>query len=163
METKEYHSAWIETPLGPMMAIADEKALHLLEFAERKNLERQIKRFKTIPGRTPPIDSIEKELGQYFDGALKTFRTPHAFQGTPFQRRVWEELQKIPFGETRSYSALASAIDRPKAFRAVAQANRSNRLAIIIPCHRVINASGNLAGYAGGIPRKQWLISHERT
>lgn len=115
-----------------------------------------------IPGRTKPINSIEKELKIYFEGNLLEFKTPLQLLGSPFQKRVWEALKKIPPGETRSYSDLAIAIGRPSAFRAVAQANGANQLAIIIPCHRVINSNGELGGYAGGLTRKKWLIIHER-
>lgn len=160
------HAAWLDTPLGPMMAIADEKALYLLEFVDRRGLEKEMDRLKKkwaiIPGRTGPIDSIERELSQYFTGQLKEFKTPICKLGSPFQTKVWEELQKIPYGETRSYAEIADGISRPTAYRAVAQANGANQLALIIPCHRVINTGGSLGGYGGGIARKQWLIEHEK-
>lgn len=158
----------LDTPLGPMIALADEKALYLLEFVDQPDLKKTLEgiRQKTnsviIPGHTKPIDSIENELNQYFAGKLKIFKTPLFFMGSLFQKRVWEELQKIPSGETRSYSDIATAIRRPTAFRAVAQANGSNKLAIIVPCHRVINANGELGGYAGGLMRKKWLLNHEK-
>ncbi len=161
-------ASWLDTPLGPMIAIASEEALYLLEFVDRRGLEREVERLRQktkaaiIPGITNPIHSIEKELSQYFDGKLKEFKTPLFFLGSPFQKKVWEELAKIPFGETRSYSDIARAIEQPSSFRAVARANGSNQLAIIIPCHRVINADGTLSGYAGGVARKKWLIDHER-
>lgn len=161
-------TAWLDTRLGPMLAISDEKTLYLLEFIERRGLEREIERLRhkmkaaIIPGRTAPIDSIEKELNQYFAGDLTTFNTPIIMLGSPFQQHVWEELKKIPFGETRSYLELAKAIHKPSAFRAVANANGANQLALIIPCHRVINTDGGLGGYGGGIARKQWLIEHEK-
>jgi len=162
------HKILIDTQLGPMLAIADEKALYLLEFVDRRGLEREIERlrYKTrsaiIPGRTDPIRSIEQELGQYFKGERMLFQTPIATLGSLFQKRVWEELQKISPGKTRSYADIANAIDNPSAFRAVAQANGANQLAIIIPCHRVINANGELGGYAGGVERKKWLLNHEK-
>ncbi len=151
-----------------MLAIADEQALYLLEFVDRRGLEREIERMRhklkaaIIPGRTPPIDSIEHELKAYFKGILQEFATPLAILGSAFQRRVWEELKKIPRGSTRSYLELARLIGRPSACRAVAQANGANQLAIIIPCHRVINSNGELGGYAGGLSRKQWLLNHEK-
>lgn len=158
--------AWIETILGPMMAIADEKALYLLEFGDRKNLEREIEKMKQnfviVEGRTDPIHSIEIELKMYFAGSLKDFKTPLFIGGTPFQKLVWNELQKIPNGETRSYSEIAKALNKPTAFRAVAMANSSNQLAILVPCHRVINANGDIGGYAGGINKKEWLLFHEK-
>lgn len=162
-------ASWLDTPLGPMIAIADEQALYLLEFADCRDLEREIERLKQktraaiIPGQTQPLQSIEKELKHYFEGLVTEFKTPLLLIGSPFQKSVWEELKKIPYGHTLSYSALAAAIGKPSACRAVAQANGANQLAIVIPCHRVINASGQLGGYAGGVARKQWLLKHETT
>ncbi len=150
-----------------MLAIADEQALCLLEFIDRRNLERNIERFRnrthsTIEtGCTDPIRSIEKELDQYFKDGRIHFKTPIAIFGTPFQRQVWSELQQIRPGETRSYSAVANAIGKPLAVRAAAQANGANRLAILIPCHRVIQANGEIGGYAGGLDKKRWLLAHE--
>lgn len=161
-------ASWLDTQLGPMVAIADEDTLYLLEFVDRRGLEREVERLRQktksaiIPGVTQPIRSIEKELSQYFDGKLKIFNTPLFFFGSPFQKHVWEELIKIPYGETRSYLDIAKAIGRPTAFRAVANANGANQLAVIIPCHRVINTGGDLGGYGGGITRKKWLIDHEK-
>jgi len=115
-------------------------------------------------GDTPQLaaGSLHYELNQYFEDKLQSFQTPLTFLGTPFQKQVWEELLKIPAGETRSYSEIAIAIGRPSAFRAVAQANGANQLALIVPCHRVINADGQLGGYGGGLTRKKWLLDHER-
>ncbi|MHB1685495.1 MAG: bifunctional transcriptional activator/DNA repair enzyme AdaA [Bacilli bacterium] len=161
-------ATWLDTRLGPMVAIADEEGLYLLEFVDRRGLEREIERLRMrtksaiIPGVSPPISSIERELSEYFDGALKVFKTPIRRLGTPFEKRVWDELLKIPQGETRSYADVAKAIGQPTAFRAVARANGANQLAIVIPCHRVINANGESGGYGGGIARKQWLIEHEK-
>lgn len=161
-------AAWIDTVLGPMVAIADEDALYLLEFVDRRGLEKEVERLRQrtklaiIPGYTPPIHSIEEELKRYFEGTLKEFKTPLFFLGSPFQKRVWEELQKIPPGETRSYLEIAIAIGNRLAFRAVARANGANQLAIIIPCHRVINTNGELGGYGGGVSRKNWLLNHEK-
>ncbi len=152
-----------DTPLGKVLAIADEETLHLLEFVERRGLEKQVEGLdqNIVPGITEPILSIKDELKQYFEGNLREFNTPIVSHGTPFQIQVWEALQKIPPGETRSYLDIAVAIGKPTACRAVARANASNRLAIIIPCHRVINANGMLGGYAGGLIRKKWLLNHE--
>ncbi|MBE1445314.1 bifunctional transcriptional activator/DNA repair enzyme AdaA [Paenibacillus sp. OAS669] len=161
-------ASWLDTRLGPMIAIADEQALYLLEFIDRRGLEREIERLRrktksaVIPGSTPPIDSIERELRDYFEGKLTEFKTPVKLIGSPFQKKVWEQLQKIPPGQTTSYGNLASAIEKPSAIRAVAQANGANQLAIVIPCHRVINSNGELGGYGGGISRKQWLLDHEK-
>ncbi|MDP1602117.1 MAG: trifunctional transcriptional activator/DNA repair protein Ada/methylated-DNA--[protein]-cysteine S-methyltransferase [Legionella sp.] len=161
-------ASWLDTKLGPMVAIASDDALYLLEFVDRRGLEREVERLRQrtksaiIPGTTPPISSIEKELAAYFEGNLKEFHTPVFLLGSPFQKQVWDELKKIPFGETRSYLDIAKIMQRPTAFRAVAQANGANQLAIIIPCHRIINTSGELGGYGGGITRKQWLLNLEK-
>jgi AraC family transcriptional regulator of adaptative response/methylated-DNA-[protein]-cysteine methyltransferase len=151
-----------------MLAIANEDALYLLEFVDRRGLEREIERLRQktkasiVPGHAQPISLIENEIEQYFNGALREFKTPLSFLGSPFQKRVWEELKKIPLGETRSYSDIAAVIGKPPAFRAVAQANGANQFAIVIPCHRVINTNGDLGGYGGGLTRKKWLINHEK-
>jgi AraC family transcriptional regulator of adaptative response/methylated-DNA-[protein]-cysteine methyltransferase len=116
-----------------------------------------------IPGRTRPIEQIEREIGLYFEGKLHAFTTPLHFLGTPFQKQVWQELLQIPYGETRSYSEMAAAVGRPSSYRAVAQANGANQLAIVVPCHRVINANGDLGGYGGGLSRKEWLLAREKS
>lgn len=162
-------ASWIDTKLGSMIAIADEEHLFLLEFVDRRGLEREIERLRhsaraaIVPGTTKPIRSIEQEIKFYFNGTLAEFKTPLLLLGSPFQKLVWEELKRIPYGETRSYAELARALGRPSAFRAVANANGANQFAIIIPCHRVINTNGDLGGYGGGIARKQWLLAHEKT
>lgn len=165
---KVLKASWLDTKLGPMLAVADEQALYLLEFVDRRGLEKEVERLRQknkaaiIPGCTKPISSIENELKHYFEGQLTEFKTPLFFLGSPFQKQVWDELQKIPLGETRSYSDIAIAVGRPFAFRAVAQANGANQISIIIPCHRVINTNGELGGYGGGIIRKKWLLNHEK-
>lgn len=160
-------ASWIDTPLGSMLAIGDEKSLYLLEFVDRRGLEREVERLRKktksaiIPGQTLPIDSIKNELKEYFENALIEFKTPLFFLGSDFQKRVWEELKKIPFGKTKSYFEIATAIGQPTACRAVANANGANQFALVIPCHRVINTNGELGGYGGGLIRKKWLIAHE--
>lgn len=161
------HAAWINnSPLGPMLAVADDHGLYLLEFIERRGLEGEIKRLclkgKILLGKNAPIDSIEWELKGYFEGALHTFQTPIHILGTPFQRSVWAELLRISYGETSSYLEQARALNKPKACRAVANANGRNQLALIIPCHRIIQSNGMWGGYAGGVMRKQWLLEHEK-
>lgn len=161
-------ASWLDTILGPMIAISDEKYLYLLEFVDRRGLEREIERLRKktksaiIPGLTKPISSIELELKKYFEGLPIEFKTPIFFLGSPFQKLVWEQLKKIPSGETRSYSEIAKALNKPTAYRAVARANGANQIAILIPCHRVINTNGELGGYGGGLARKKWLINHEK-
>ncbi|HEX7001145.1 MAG TPA: trifunctional transcriptional activator/DNA repair protein Ada/methylated-DNA--[protein]-cysteine S-methyltransferase [Trueperaceae bacterium] len=160
------HAAWLDSPLGPMLAIADDDALLLLEFVERRGLETELRRLQAraaiVPGRTAVTEHIERELAEYFAGERSTFETPLEPIGSEFQRNVWSELGRIPPGTTISYGELAERIGRPTAFRAVAQANGANQLALVIPCHRVVNANGELGGYGGGVPRKQWLLDHER-
>ncbi len=161
-------ASWLDTRLGPMLAVVDEQALHLLEFVDRRGLEREIERLRArrkqaiVPGETAITKQIAAELTQYFAGERRTFQTPLALLGSAFQQRVWAALQAIPVGETRSYADVAAAVGNPAAVRAVAQANGANQLAIVIPCHRVINADGELGGYGGGLSRKQWLLAHER-
>lgn len=158
---------WIETPMGRMITIADDDALYLLEFTNRKNMRRQFDRLRKvqkralIPGRTKITDQIEAELNAYFAGTLSDFKTPLATSGTDFQRQTWDALLTIPHGETRSYAQLAEMIGNPAAVRAVASANANNGLALIIPCHRVISKNGGLGGYAGGLSRKRQLLDLE--
>lgn len=160
-------AAWLDTPLGPMIAIANETHLYLLEFVDRRGMEREVERLRQrtksaiIPGITPAISSIEQELKDYFDGTLHVFKTPLFLLGSPFQKQVWQALLTIPYGQTKSYKKQAETIGRATACRAVANANGANQLAIIIPCHRIITSQGKLGGYGGGIARKKWLIEHE--
>mgnify|MGYP001627825212 CR=1 FL=1 len=158
---------WIDTPLGPMIAVACPHRLHLLEFADRKALPRELARLqKAQPGgigfgRTAAAEQAAEELQRYFAGEGARFTTPCAFHGTAFEREVWYCLQGIPAGETRSYSQIARDLGRPSSVRAVARANGANQLAIIVPCHRVLSADGSLTGYGGGLWRKQRLITIE--
>ena len=159
---------WIDTGLGPMVAVSDAKALYLLEFADRKALPAELKALMRDAkgdlglGRPAPTEQAAQELAEFMTGKPGPFTVPLAPGGTPFQRLVWEALQAIPRGETRSYSRLATDIGRPDATRAVARANGANRIAILIPCHRVIGADGSLTGYGGGLWRKRRLIEVER-
>ncbi|CEO17559.1 Methylated-DNA--protein-cysteine methyltransferase [Rickettsia monacensis] len=161
-------AAWLDTPLGAIIAISDEKLLYLLEFVDRRGLELEIERLRIktksaiIPGSTEPILMIEEELKFYFTGTLQKFNTPIYLLGSEFQKMAWQELINIPYGETRSYLNQAKALGKPTSYRAVANANGMNQLAIIVPCHRIINSNGELGGYGGGLHRKKWLIEHER-
>jgi len=158
----------IETPLGTMLAVADEEGLRLLEFADRRGLERELaglrRRLKCaiVPGSNPVLEETVRQLGRYFSGESLTFDLPLAPVGSAFQQRVWTELQTISPGETRSYAGMAVKLGVPKGPRAIGRANGSNMLALVIPCHRVIRADGTLCGYAGGLWRKQRLIEHEQ-
>lgn len=159
---------WIETPLGPMIAVASASAVHLLEFTDHKALPREIQALakgaagRLGIGRFAPTDRIEEDLRAYFAGDGAAFATPLAPTGTAFQRDVWDALRTIPPGETLSYGALAALVGKPSAVRAVARANGANPIALAIPCHRVIGADGSLTGYGGGLWRKQKLIEIER-
>lgn len=160
---------WIDTPLGGMIAIADETSLHLLEFVERKALPEGLRKLSALTkgriglGRTAIHDATKAQLDRYFAGQAAMLDVPVALHGTDFQQQVWRALQTIPAGETRSYAELAAQIGRPTATRAVARANATNRLALVVPCHRVIGADGTLTGYAGGLWRKEKLIEIERS
>ena len=162
-------AAWLDTPLGPMLAVVDDAHLVLLEFVNRRGLEKEIERLRSrtksaiVPNRTALIDNVEDEINCYFAGRLRTFATPVKLDGTPFQKAVWRALLEIPFGQTCSYSELAFRIHKPNAVRAVAQANGANRIAIVVPCHRVVNADGRLGGYGGGVALKRWLLEHENS
>lgn len=166
--SRKLKASYFDTPLGPMIAIADEKLLYLLEFVDGRGVEREIERLcqKTksaiVSGSTSVITSIENELKLYFEGKLKEFKTPLFILGSPFQNTVWTALQTIPFGETKAYADVARVLGKPTAFRAVANANGANQISIVIPCHRVINTNGGLGGYGGGVSRKQWLLQHEK-
>lgn len=157
----------IATPLGTMVAAAMDDAVVLLEFADRRMLPRQLetvtKRLDTVlvPGTSPLLAELGRQLNAYMEGRLGQFDVPVHAPGTPFQEAVWEELRRIPSGETRSYADVAQAIGRPTASRAVARANGDNRIAILIPCHRVIGADGKLSGYGGGVWRKRRLLELE--
>jgi AraC family transcriptional regulator of adaptative response/methylated-DNA-[protein]-cysteine methyltransferase len=159
---------WIESPLGPLLAAATDEGICLLEFSDRRALERQtaalarILDSAVVPGDHPHLDRLEKELGEYFAGARRRFEVPVVIAGSPFQEAVWRALLAIPCGETRSYEDLARQVSKPGGSRAVGQANGSNRIAIVVPCHRVVNKSGRLGGYGGGRWRKEWLLALER-
>jgi len=158
---------WLDTKLGPMIAIADETHLYLIEFTIRKNLNRQVQRLAKhykrpiIPGHNKLHDQIHNEITHYFEGKLQDFTIPIRMTGTDFQKTVWHALQTIPYGDTWSYVRLAQTIGNPKGVRAVASSNASNGLAIVIPCHRVIAKDGGLGGYAGGLAHKRWLLDME--
>jgi len=161
-------TSWIETPLGPMVTGATAKGICLLEFTDRRMLETQLTTLRrlftraVVPGRNAHLDRLKDELTRYFAGKLQRFTVPLVYPGTPFQQRVWDELLQIPYGETRSYEDIARSVGSPRAVRAVGQTNGLNRIAIVIPCHRVVNKSGELGGYGGGLRRKQFLLDLER-
>jgi AraC family transcriptional regulator of adaptative response/methylated-DNA-[protein]-cysteine methyltransferase len=156
------------TKLGPMFACATSKGLCLLEFTDRRMLEREFKDLckkldaVILPGENPILNQVQDEIGEYMNGKRSKFSIPLHTPGTDFQNSVWQLLMKIPYGETRSYQKQANLLGNPKAVRAVANANGMNRIAIVIPCHRVIGSNGELTGYAGGLGRKKWLLELEK-
>ena len=156
------------TVLGPMFACATDRGLCLLEFTNRKMLETEFKDLAKrlnaviLPGQHPILDETQQQIQDYLEGSRKRFNIPLHTPGTEFQNEVWNILQDIPYGSTRSYKQQAEILGNAKAVRAVATANGMNRIAIVIPCHRVIGENGDLTGYAGGLARKKWLLDHER-
>lgn len=160
--------SWIETPIGPVIAAANDQGLCLLEFTDRRMLETQFRTLKKlfscaiVPGDNAHLKQLRKELEKYFAGQLKVFSVPIVYPGSPFQERVWSELLRIPYGETRSYEDLARRVGSPNGHRAVGHANGTNRISIVIPCHRVVNKDGKLGGYGGGLWRKQYLLDLEK-
>ena len=161
-------STRIPTPLGPMVAAAANGKLCILEFGDRPMLETQLKRTERdfrapiVAGDDPLFATVAAQLDEYFRGERRQFDLPIAEFGSEFQRRVWRVLSEIPYGETRGYAEQAASLGRPEAVRAVARANGDNRIAIVIPCHRVIGSDGSLTGYGGGLWRKQFLLNLER-
>lgn len=156
------------TPLGPMVTIGSNYGICLLEFDDREVLESDFTQiqnyFKSsiLQGSNPLIEKLKFQVSEYFSGTLKQFDIPLLTPGSDFQKAVWGILQKIPYGHTRSYQEQALSLGNPKAVRAVAKANGMNRIAIVIPCHRVIGKNGQLTGYSGGLWRKTWLLNHEK-
>jgi AraC family transcriptional regulator of adaptative response/methylated-DNA-[protein]-cysteine methyltransferase len=157
------------TPLGTIIAAGNDNGICLLEFESRQIIEYELVqkqkqlRLTILPGTNPMIEKLKLQVDEYFTGNLKQFNIQLITPGSEFQNEVWHKLQEIPFGETRSYQELAFSLGNPKAVRAVAKANGSNRIAIVIPCHRVIGKNGQLTGYNGGLWRKTWLLNHEKT
>lgn len=161
-------TAWIESPVGPLVAAATSEGLCLLEFTDRRMLDHQFSRLRKyfkcaiIPGENKHIVQVKKELAEYFDGKRKTFSVKLVYPGSPFEQKVWNALLNIPYGETASYQEIAKKLGSPKSSRAVGRANGFNRIGIVIPCHRVINKNGELGGYGGGLWRKKILLTLEQ-
>lgn len=162
-----YHVMSAPPPIGLLFLARTAKGLRFLEFMDRKSLKRMIAAHAgAYPDATwdpslLELKAITEQLESYFLGTLHDFEIPLDPVGSEFQTKVWKALCRIPFGETRTYGDIARAVDQPKASRAVGLANHDNPLAIVIPCHRVIGANGNLTGYGGGMNRKRWLLEHE--
>jgi AraC family transcriptional regulator, regulatory protein of adaptative response / methylated-DNA-[protein]-cysteine methyltransferase len=157
----------IDTPLGPMKAMADDKGLCLLTFCDQLATTRKDQKIISSLNEATPetttkfLAQIKQELHAYFSGQLTTFKTPLHLMGTAFQQSVWRELQKIPYGQTCAYADIARALGKPTAYRAVANANGANPLGVIVPCHRVISSDGSIGGYTGGIRLKRQLLALE--
>lgn len=150
----EIYYQYINTPLGRLLAAEKEGKLFRLSPSEQPCGEWERR-------ETPALEMTKRQLGEYFAGKRTGFTVPLAPEGTDFQKRIWQELQKIPWGETRTYGQIAAAAGNPKACRAVGMANRSNPILILIPCHRVIGSNGRLTGYAGGLWMKEYLLNLE--
>ncbi len=159
--------SWIRTAVGPLIVGTTEEAVCLLEFSDRRMLETQLRTLRRrfhaalVPGSNPLVETLQRQLDEYFAAERREFTVPVSHPGTPFQEKVWSHLQRIPYGSTCSYKDLARAVGHPLAVRAVGTANGMNRLAILIPCHRVVNANGELGGYGGGLWRKRLLLDLE--
>ena len=149
-----------DSPVGPLLLAGNRDGLHVLSFGVGSR-PRQVNP-SWEADTTGVLQGVRTELDEYFAGRLRTFSTPLAFEGTPFQHQVWTELCRIPYGETISYLELAHRIKNPKAVRAVGMANGANPIAIMVPCHRVIGSNGSLTGFGGGIPTKRALLELER-
>ncbi len=158
----------LTTPIGPMFACATDLGVCLLDFSDRKILEKEFIELTSrldaviLPGNNRHLKKLKHQLEEYFTGKRKSFSVPLHHPSTDFREAVWKELQSIPYGQTRSYKQQAIALGNPKAVRAVAGANSQNRINILIPCHRVIGSDGKLTGYGGGLPRKKWLLDFEK-
>jgi AraC family transcriptional regulator, regulatory protein of adaptative response / methylated-DNA-[protein]-cysteine methyltransferase len=161
--------AWFETPVGRVVAGATDEGACLLEFVDRPGLDGQLESVRRrldgvlVPGVHPQLRRLERQLREYFAGARQAFDVPVVAPGSAFEMQVWEALQRIPYGRTQSYEHVARDLGRPGAARAVGRANGLNRVAILVPCHRVVGAGGTLVGYAGGVWRKRLLLHLERT
>lgn len=158
----------IETDLGTMVACATDKGVCLLEFSDRKGLETELKQLakyhnaNIVQGQNKYFKQLKEELDAYFEGRLKEFKVPLDISGTDFQKQIWQALVEIPYGTTSSYLRQAEVLGKPLSVRAVANANGMNKIAIVIPCHRVVGSDGSLTGYAGGLWRKRKLIDLEK-
>ena len=158
----------VATPLGSMVMGVSDQGLCLLEFAERRMLDTQLKRMRQrmgrvfLPGDHPLMQQVKTQLDDYFANNLQEFTVPIQAPGSSFQESVWQALLEIPYGEMRSYAEVAERIGKPSAMRAVGRANGDNRIAIIIPCHRVVGSGGELTGYGGGLWRKDYLLALEQ-
>ena len=156
------------TPIGKMFAASTNKGICMLSFYNENSVQKQIDKLTKffdadiMSAHNKHFDQLKKELDEYFEGKREVFEVPLQLLGTPFQQKVWNILQAIPYGGTISYQEQAGLINNPKAVRAVANANAANLIAVLIPCHRVISKNGKLSGYAGGVDKKEFLLNLEK-
>ena len=156
-----------DSPVGELIVGASSRGCCLVEYVERGGLEkikswtRRRYKLETVERKNALLDKMEEELRSYFSGSLRSFSFPLDLQGTVFEQSVWQELLAIPYGQRKTYMDLAKRVNKPKAFRAVGRANGSNPLAIVVPCHRVVQTGGGMGGYGGGIWRKEFLLDLE--
>jgi methylated-DNA-[protein]-cysteine S-methyltransferase len=150
-----------KTPLGELLLVADESALTGIYFSGHKHSP-QVEKTWTLNTRHPVLQQAEKELKEYFQGKRNSFSFPMNSVGTAFQKKIWKEIARIPFGKTATYSDLAKKAGSPKAVRAAGAATGRNPLSIVVPCHRVMGKNGAITGYAGGLDRKQHLLDLEK-
>jgi methylated-DNA-[protein]-cysteine S-methyltransferase len=158
MPETDAYTAYYESPIGTIEIVGTEAGVSELNFVDIKE-EAKARRPKGAPPK-PVADAIA-QLDGYFRGDRKTFAVKLDLRGTPFQMKVWDKLLRVEFGKTTTYKALAKAVGRAAATRAVGGANHSNPISIIVPCHRVVGSDGRLTGYGGGLWRKDWLLRHE--
>lgn len=151
-----FHLILSHTPVGPLCLVEKKESLIALTFGDECIYP------ASQPASTSLLLETVQQLKEYFEGLRRSFTIPLSPEGTPFQQRVWEQLLRIPYGETRSYGQVALMVGSPKAVRAVGMANHRNPISILIPCHRVIGAKGALTGYGGGLEKKQWLLELEQ-
>ena len=144
---------YLNSPIGWLRLTANEHALERIDFSEEPG---------TTATRSEILQEAVRQLNEYFLGSRLTFDLPLHLQGTPFQQQVWSALLQVPYGQTASYKDIAQAIGKPRAVRAVGMANGRNPIPIIVPCHRIIGADGQLVGYSSGLWRKEWLLKHEK-
>jgi O-6-methylguanine DNA methyltransferase len=150
------------SPLGEMFSISNESSLYCLNFMDILQPQQQDFLKKVSQTSSKINEQVQEELTFYFEGNLKTLTVKTFLNGTIFQKKAWQYLQNIPYGEIKTYADQSTEIHSKKAVRAVGNANGRNQMAIIIPCHRIVRTSGELGGYAGGVIRKKWLIEHEK-
>lgn len=166
-EKKYLYYTSLETPLGEMIACSEDRGICMLEFADHKNLKKKLDeiskvlQMELIQEKNNYLNILNTELKEYFEKKRKDFSIPISMIGTEFQKEVWRTISKIPYGQTISYLQEARKMGRPKAVRAVANANGQNKISIVIPCHRIIGSNGKLTGYGGGVWRKQKLLELE--